>query len=85
VIVTGCEVRDGLVVCPGNLSFWGFQEVLPAESGDYHCICINSTLFPRSLFESVRFDEALAYGSEEADICAQAEKAAIGSVSPPSW
>lgn len=72
-IITGRENKDGVDVTPHNCSFWGHQEVPPRDEDDYHTIVINTTLFPRELFEQVRFDEALRYGSEEADICAQAE------------
>src|SRR5262249_53104814 len=72
-VFTGREYKDGTEVRPHNLSFWGHLEVEPRAAGDLHAICINATVFPRSLFELVRFDDALWYGSEEADIAAQAE------------
>jgi len=72
-IVTGRENRDGVILTPHNCSFWGYQEVPPSDENDYHTIAINTTLFPRQLFQQARFDEALRYGSEEADMCAQAE------------
>jgi glycosyltransferase involved in cell wall biosynthesis len=74
-IVTGFEYRDGFEVTPHNCSFWGHQEKRPESNSDVHAICINATIFPRSLFESLSFDELLRYGSEEADICARAERA----------
>lgn len=72
-IITGRENKNGSDVTPHNCSFWGHQEVSPTSEDDYHTIVINSALFPRDLFGYARFDEALRYGSEEADICAQAE------------
>ena len=72
-IVTGGEYKNGTLVTPHNCSFWGHQEVEPRGMDDYHAIVINTTLFPRQLFGMARFDEALRYGSEEIDICAQAE------------
>jgi GT2 family glycosyltransferase len=74
-VVTGFELRDGFRVLPHNCSFWGHQEKPPSGAGDLHAICINATVFPRSLFDSVRFDELLRYGSDEIDICVRAEKA----------
>jgi GT2 family glycosyltransferase len=74
-VVTGFEYRDGFRVVPHNISFWGHQEKRPSSAEDLHAICINATAFPRSLFDSVRFDELLRYGSDEIDICARAEKA----------
>ena len=72
-IVTGRENKNGVEITPHNCSFWGHQEVPPQGEQDYHTVVINTALFPRKLFEGARFDEALKYGSEEADICAQAE------------
>ncbi len=72
-IVTGRENKDGVIVTPHNCSFWGHQEVSPRDENDYHTIVINTALFPRQLFQHARFDEALRYGSEEGDMCAQAE------------
>jgi GT2 family glycosyltransferase len=74
-ILTGCEHDGNQRVCPRNRSFWGLQERLPRGPGDYHAVCMNAALFPRALFDRVRFDEALLYGYEEADIAAQAEAA----------
>lgn len=74
-IITGWESKNGLRVTPRNLSFWGHQEVLPRGKDDYHAIVINATVFPRPLFEHAQFDERLRYGSEEVDMCAQAERA----------
>jgi len=72
-IITGRENKNGIDVTPHNCSFWGHQEVPPRDESDYHTIVINTTLFPKDLFVQARFDEALRYGSEEADMCAQAE------------
>jgi hypothetical protein len=72
-ILTGREYKNGTEVTPRNLSFWGHQEVRPTVMDDLHGICINAAVFPRQLFRLVEFDEELRYGSEEADITAQAE------------
>ncbi|MEO7715358.1 MAG: glycosyltransferase [Capsulimonas sp.] len=72
-IITGRERKNGEEVSPGNVSFWGHQRLLARNADDCHAIVINATLFPISLFEEVRFDEALRYGYEEADIAGQAE------------
>jgi GT2 family glycosyltransferase len=74
-IITGFEYRDGFKVVPHNCSFLGHQEKPPATDGDVHAICINATAFPRSLFETLHFDDLLQYGSEEIDLCARAEQA----------
>jgi GT2 family glycosyltransferase len=83
-IVTGFEYRDGFKVTPHNCSFWGHQEKPPASEADVHAICINATAFPRSLFDSLRFDDLLRYGSEEIDICARAEQAGFRVVFDPT-
>ncbi|BDI33118.1 hypothetical protein CCAX7_51690 [Capsulimonas corticalis] len=72
-IVTGRERKNGQEISPGNVSFWGHQSVPILGSEDCRAIVINATLFPRALFSQARFDEALRYGYEEADIAAQAQ------------
>jgi GT2 family glycosyltransferase len=74
-IVTGWESRNGIRIEPHNLSFWGFQEISPRGAADTHAININATLFSRDLFHIVCFDEKLRFGSEEVDICGEAERA----------
>lgn len=73
-IVTGWERKNGQQVEPRNLSFWGYQQVPPRGPDDVHAININSTIFPRALFDVIRFDENLRYGSDEIDVCGAAEK-----------
>ncbi len=73
-IITGYENRAGFVVTPHNPSFLGFQERPPRSTDDVHAICINATVFPRSVFTHVRFDPLLHYGCEEVDLCARAEQ-----------
>jgi GT2 family glycosyltransferase len=78
-IITGHEMNhggggrwDGEVrkIVPQNADFWGLQRV-PIDR-EYRAIVINSTIFPRSLFERARFDENLRYGSEEIDMARHA-------------
>jgi GT2 family glycosyltransferase len=78
-IVTGCEMNHGgggrwpeevREISPHNADFWGFQR-LPIVN-EYRSIVINSTLFPRHLFEQATFDEHLRYGSEEIDMARHA-------------
>lgn len=70
-IVTGCEINRGHLVEPHGIGFLGHQDQPTRATA--HGIVINATIFPRDLFQVVRFDAALRYGYEEADICAQAE------------
>jgi hypothetical protein len=74
-ILTGRIVEDGVEVLPANCSFWGHQEVTPRAFSDLHAVAMSATLFPRALFRRHAFDEALRFGSDEIDICAQAEQA----------
>jgi glycosyltransferase involved in cell wall biosynthesis len=78
-IITGCEMNHGgggrwegevRKVAPHNADFWGIQRV-PVDK-EYRAVVINSTLFPRNLFEQARFDEQLRYGSDEIDIARHA-------------
>lgn len=75
-IITGYELthgqREGEVYknVPRNTDFWGLQRV-PVRH-EYRAIIINSTIFPRSLFEQALFDERLRYGSEEIDMAQHA-------------
>jgi len=71
-IVTGCENNHGVIVRAHAQSFLGFQEVPYRSDAGLKTIVINSTLFPRSLFEVARFDEKLVYGYDEVDIASQA-------------
>lgn len=72
VIVTGCENNYGTIVRAHDQSFLGFQAVPYRASVGLKTIVINSTLFPRALFDVVRFDENLVYGYDEVDIASQA-------------
>ncbi|MBC8143700.1 MAG: glycosyltransferase family 2 protein [Armatimonadetes bacterium] len=72
-VITGGQLDHGTYLLqPRNRSFWGHQEVVPRDGNDYRAIVINTTLFPRQLFRTERFDEALRYGSEEVDMAERA-------------
>src|SRR5436309_2910911 len=77
-IVTGCERnfirRQPFKVRPRRHAFWA--GMLPARTADFNCVVINSTLFPRALFDQIEFDEFFKYGCEESDISLHA--ASIG-------
>lgn len=73
MLITGYEMKHGeetKKIIPHNTDFWGLQRV-PVHQ-EYRAIVINSTIFPRSLFEKALFDENLRYGSEEVDIAQHA-------------
>lgn len=82
-IITGFENRAGLIVTPHNSSFWGHQEKQPRGDGGIHAICINATIFPRSVFAAIQFDDLLHYGYEEIDLCTRAEHAGFRVVFNP--
>jgi GT2 family glycosyltransferase len=66
-IITGYQLDHGdYKIVPHNADFWGLQRV-PVRN-EYRAIVINSTIFPKSLFERALFDEHVRYGSEELDI-----------------
>ncbi|MEM1211386.1 MAG: glycosyltransferase family 2 protein [Planctomycetota bacterium] len=73
-VITGLEHNgepNPRIVEPRETDFWGVQRLMP-DLDDLHVIVINATLMPRRIFESVRFDEVLRYGSDEVDIARQA-------------
>jgi glycosyltransferase involved in cell wall biosynthesis len=72
VIVTGPENNRGRLIYPNNTNFLGFQRI-PYQQGEaLRTIVINCTVFPRSLFEQVVFDEQLVYGYDEVDVAGRA-------------
>jgi GT2 family glycosyltransferase len=71
-IVSGREDNRGVLVRAHDQNFLGFQNV-PYEATDcLKTIVINATLFPRSLFQKISFDEQLIYGFDEVDIALKA-------------
>jgi glycosyltransferase involved in cell wall biosynthesis len=72
-IITGYEMKhieSIQKVVPHNADFWGLQRI--PVCNEYRAIVINSTIFPRSLFQQALFDENLRYGSEEIDLARHA-------------
>lgn len=72
LVVSGCENNRGVIVKAHDQSFLGFQNVPYRSDTGLNTIVINSTLFPKVLFKTSRFDEHLVYGCEEVDIALQA-------------
>jgi GT2 family glycosyltransferase len=74
-IVSGRERNAGHLIGPAAQSFLGFQE-RPYRPGEpLSTIVINATLFPRSVFEHVCFDDRLVYGYDEVDVTTRAIRA----------
>jgi GT2 family glycosyltransferase len=71
-ILTGVECRGTRLIRCADLSFWGHQDRQPRRKHGIHGIVIVATVFPAALFWRAAFDEHLVYGSEEADMAAQA-------------
>src|SRR3954452_10438936 len=67
-VLTGRELKDGIVVVPRDVDFLGFQRREYSHDEDLHTVVINAALWPRSLFDCVHFDEKLRYGSDEVDL-----------------
>jgi len=71
-IVTGADIEDGRVVTPNDQGLLGFQSRAYRPGEPLHTVVINAALFPRRVFESIRFDTHLKYGFDEVDITTQA-------------
>jgi len=71
-IVTGAEVQSGRTITPNKQGFLGFQSREYRPNEPMRTVVINAAVFPRSLFDKVRFDPSLIYGYDEVDITTQA-------------
>lgn len=71
-IVTGGERNAGRIIHPHAVTFLGHQARPYRPNERLHTLVINATVFPCLLFEELRFDEALVYGSDEVDIAMNA-------------
>jgi GT2 family glycosyltransferase len=72
VIVSGCVLEQGQVIRAHDQSFLGYQNIPYRPGQKLRTIVMSSALFPRKLFDLVRFDENLVYGYDEVDIASQA-------------
>jgi glycosyltransferase involved in cell wall biosynthesis len=69
-VLTGEVVeQDNVPLRPTNPTFWGHFGKKPGRV--YKNVHLNCNLFPRSAFEDAEFDEHIAYGYEDTDLCAQ--------------
>ncbi len=68
-LVTGTMVDEGRPIVPGNPTFLGFFGRAPR--GHYKNINLISNIFPRAAFDEARFDELIAYGYEDMDLCSR--------------
>jgi glycosyltransferase involved in cell wall biosynthesis len=71
-IVGGTEINNGERVFPHKVSFLGYQSIDYAAGARQETVVINSAVFPRAMFEKVRFDPCLVYGCDEMDITVRA-------------
>jgi len=71
-IVSGLERRGQDLIYPHDQSFLGFQTRAYGTGERVKTVVINSTIFPRTLFDTYRFDEQLRYGYDEVDISTRA-------------
>ncbi len=72
VIVTGAETNNGAIVRAAAQTFLGFQARPYKPDEIMTSVVINATLFPRHLFDEMRFDERIQYGYEEVDLASRA-------------
>jgi glycosyltransferase involved in cell wall biosynthesis len=71
-ILAGSETNRGHRVTPNEQSFLGFQQ-RPYRPGEpLRTVVINAAVFPRSMFDAVRFDPQLVYGYDEVDVTTRA-------------
>ncbi len=71
-ILAGTGIEHGRVVVPNEQGLLGFQS-RPYRAGEpLRTVVINATLFPRELFDRVRFDPGIVYGFDEVDFTTQA-------------
>jgi GT2 family glycosyltransferase len=71
-ILAGTELNRGRTVVPNEQDLLGFQS-RPYRRGEaLRTVVINAALFPRELFDRVRFDPRLKYGLDEVDLTTQA-------------
>ncbi|MCI1773929.1 MAG: glycosyltransferase [Paenibacillus lautus] len=73
IIVTGIENKNGSQVYPHDQSFLGYQRK-PYKNENLMTVVINSTVFPMTLFNIIKFDEHLIYGYDEVDLTTRAIK-----------
>ncbi len=72
LIVTGTEMTHGERVFPHKVTYLGHQSVAYRLDDVYDTVVINATVFPRAVFDRVKFDENLVYGCDEMDLTARA-------------
>jgi GT2 family glycosyltransferase len=71
-ILAGAERQGELTITPNEQGFLGFQN-RPYRAGEpLRTVVINAAVFPRPLFEHVRFDPQLVYGYDEVDLTSRA-------------
>ena len=68
VLLTGNEIRPEGRAYPSRLNFLGFYTGEPPLGEAPDAIGINTTIFPKTLFDEARFDENIRFGTEERDI-----------------
>jgi GT2 family glycosyltransferase len=68
-LLTGTVIEADRPVIAGNPTFLGFFGKKP--NGRHETINLNCNVFPRAAFAEAGFDETIAYGYEDMDLCAQ--------------
>jgi glycosyltransferase involved in cell wall biosynthesis len=71
-IVGGTELNHGVRVFPHRVSFLGYQSIDYADGERRETVVINASVFPRAMFDTLRFDPSLVYGCDEMDVCVRA-------------
>ena len=71
-IITGADIEHSRVVTPNDQGLLGFQSRAYRPGEPLRTVVINAALFPRRVFEGIRFDTNLKYGFDEVDITTRA-------------
>ena len=71
-IFAGSELQNGVRITPNEQSFLGHQKRRYRPAEPLRTVVINAAVFPRQLFEEVRFDPQLVYGYDEVDLTSRA-------------
>jgi GT2 family glycosyltransferase len=71
-IVGGHEMKNGTLVVSADQCFLGFQNRVYGACAPIQTVVINAALFPRTMFDRLKFDERIVYGYDEVDLTSRA-------------
>lgn len=74
IIVTGIENQGQKLIFPQEQNFIGYKKISYRKGEAIKTVVINSTVFPRSVFKKLLFDEKIVCGGDEIDFTTRAVK-----------